>query len=266
MATREELVTLAQALTQLRIRAGVADDEVNTLIGSAIELFEKRRNFKIVDVEVNATITAPGADADIVIDYGNVRGALVGQSLSALRNRLDDNTDASLIGFVLDHPETERSYGTLAVQFQALRALMLTAFDWSALNTVAASARTALADSNYTEGNAFNDSIALQELIAGYANRVPSKTVQSDVFAETTLKPPSGGWPSVVTDSNDLKWYAYVGVPAADIRKSWRLAVLSIIAGLWRARGGGYYDLDQTFDLVDTLTKSDTLPKRNAFR
>ena len=268
MSTRDEFITLSRALAQIRVRAGAADDEVNALIDVAVSLIERRLGFNVVDVEVSAEVTAPGSDDDLVIPHAKVRGALMGVSLSALRARLDDGTDASLIGYVIAHPETDRpgedTHARLALEFEVLRAQTRAAFDLTALRTIASNARVELDDASYTGGDAFNTAVNLENELNGYADRAPSKIVPTDIwpadyYALTSLEPPPGGWPLAVTQADPLRYYAYTGVAAADIPEEWRLAALDLVNSLWRNRGDTDFDIAKAWLIVDTLIRDDKL-------
>ena len=259
MSKRDELIPLTQGLRQLRLRVttdaegnvtsgdAALDDEVNALITLSIRRVERRLGYRIVDIEQSLEVTPPAPNGDVVVPFAKVRGALFGQSLDALKRRLDDGTDASLIGFVLSHPETERSYGTLAAEFQILRDRVAAAFDWAPLNQIAGIARQALADSNYSEGDAFNTSIALQDDISALGNYAPSAikptdTFPKDYYALTTLEAPSGDWPTAVTGADAPRVYLYLGIPAAVLPPEFTHAVQFELATQWRSRGDANFD------------------------
>lgn len=268
---RDDLVTLAQALQQLRLRAGVADDEVDSLIGVAVEQLERRLGFAIVDRETAHTLKPPSADADVIVPYGKVRGALFGSKISDLRRRLDDGTDASLIGYVIAHPETDQpgdnTHEMLAIEFEALRVAMRDAFTLSALRSIASTARIEIDDASYTGGNVFDTAVNLENEIRGLISTgfAPSaievtETRPSDYYALTTLKAPSGGWNDSITQSDDeVTVYLYVGVPASDLPVRWTAAAQHRVTSLWRSRGDANFDQTASDVVVDALVGTDAL-------
>ena len=275
MSTRDQLITLQRSLSQLGLRAGddAINAEVDDLIDVAVEAFERRLGFNIVDVEISGPVTPPASPGDeVVIPVGKVYGAILGQPLAPLRRRLYDGTssdigtDASAMGYVLAHPETDQPgedlHARLDLIVRAERDALTVAFDLSSVRGVATAFRTAVDDASYTGGNVFDTAVVIENELNALIPRAASKVTGSDTFRETVLEPPSGGWSSAVLSAEDLRWYAYVGVPVADLPARWRQALQIDLTSLWRARGDAEFDLDSSDVVVNRLIRGDGLAKR----
>ena len=274
MSTRDEFVTLDRALRQLRLRSGDAaiDAEIVDLLDVAVEAFERRMGFNIVDAEVSGTLASkPSPGDDVVIPVGKVYGALLGASLGDLKRRLYDGTpadigtDASAMGYVLAHPESDQPgediHARLDLEVRAMRDQLSVAFTLPVVRSIATAFRVALDDASYTGGNAFDTAVRIENDANALVPRAASKVVASDRYRETVLEPPSGGWSSAVVNADELRYHAFVGVPVSDIPKRWPQALLIDLETIYRARDAAF-DVGNSEAVVNRLIRGDTLAQR----
>ena len=254
MATSEQVLPLDEALTQLRIRAGVDDEMVTGSIPVAIQLFEQEIGHALIDVEVSGEMPAPRGESSIYIPHAAVYGVVLGtQALKPLRDRL-----VSIIDEAIAEPIADPAGTLLTNTLTALRDRLALVFDYEGVTEIAEGVQEALADANYTPLSRTLAAHGLWSQLLTLARDAGQSPRFNPTTGYTKIDAPDDDWADELKESEEpVRYHAFVGTPFVDISEVWRNSIKLLLSYVYHTRGGLEDDPKDVRPLALSMVVSD---------
>ena len=145
MVIQSQLITRAEALAQLRLRPGVYDDEIDTVLPLAVEAFEREIGHAVIDIEIAGAMPPPVSTKPIYIPHSFVYGVVLGDTgLAGFRSRIGTIIDA-----VIAAPMNLDEQAQIAIA--AIQSDLAITFSYASLTNLAAGLYNVLQDEAYSD-------------------------------------------------------------------------------------------------------------------
>ena len=256
MATSEQILTLAEGLSQLQLRAGVDDEMVTGSMPVAIQLFEQEIGYALIDIEVSGMMPAPLREGDIYIPHAAVYGAVLGSDgLKPLRDRL-----LAVIDGAIANPIAGAPGDLLTETLGVLRDRLAATFDYTGITGIAQGVQEALQDASYTPNSRLVEAIEVWSALVARARDAGQSPRYDPTSGYTRLEPPDDDWTDALKESEQpVQYHAFVGTPASRITPVWRNAIKLLLSNVYYTRGGLEDDPKDVRPLVSSMVVSDRL-------